>query len=90
MIIIHYITWLIIGFLLGVFYFGGLWWTTKKIITAKRPAILLMGSFFVRVMTVLYVLYIFADSNFMNILTIMIGFMGSRFIIASYIKSKEK
>ena len=30
------------GLLLGGFFFGGLWWTVRKGVSAKRPALLFM------------------------------------------------
>jgi F1F0 ATPase subunit 2 len=31
------------GLLLGGFFFGGLWWTVRKGVSAKRPALLFYG-----------------------------------------------
>lgn len=36
------------GVLLGLLYFGGLWVTLKRIEGARRPAVLLVGSYLVR------------------------------------------
>lgn len=36
------------GLLLGLFFFGGLWWTVQRIPTASHPAALLMGSLVLR------------------------------------------
>ena len=32
------------GFLLGVIFFGGLWWTVQKGLSSRRPAFWFLGS----------------------------------------------
>ena len=36
------------GALLGLFCFGGLWWTVRRLPTAKSPALLMLGSLLLR------------------------------------------
>ena len=36
------------GFLLGALFFGGLWWTTKRGMLSKSPALWFLGSLFIR------------------------------------------
>ena len=36
------------GALLGVFFFGGLWWTVQKGVASERPAFWFLGSLLVR------------------------------------------
>jgi len=36
------------GILLGAIFFGGLWWTIRKGVTAKQPALWFLGSMLLR------------------------------------------
>ena len=36
------------GALLGVFFFGGLWWTVQKGVTSETPALWFLGSLLLR------------------------------------------
>jgi len=36
------------GLLIGLLYFGALWWTVRRMSSARRPALLVAGSFLVR------------------------------------------
>ncbi len=36
------------GFLLGAFFFGGLWWTVKRGVSSQRPALWFFGSMLLR------------------------------------------
>ena len=36
------------GILLGVFYFGGLWWTVTRLSRTEKPAIVYLSSLIVR------------------------------------------
>ena len=48
---------LFIGILLGVFFFGGLWWTVKKGVLSKRPSLWFLGSLIFRIAVTLSVFY---------------------------------
>ena len=50
-----------LGAALGYFYFGGLWWTVRRLQTAKLPGLLFFLSFFVR--TVITVTVLFAGTG---------------------------
>ena len=36
------------GVAVGLFYFGGLWWTVRRIPTSRRPGLLVLSSFWIR------------------------------------------
>ena len=36
------------GFLLGAFFFGGLWWTVQRGLSSRRPALWFLGSLLLR------------------------------------------
>ena len=39
---------LVAGLLLGAIFFGGLWWTVRKGISSKQPALWFLGSLLLR------------------------------------------
>jgi F1F0 ATPase subunit 2 len=51
------------GLLLGALFYGGLWWTVRRIPDARRPAPLIIGSFFLRAGVVLAGLYLLMRSG---------------------------
>lgn len=40
---------LLAGGMLGVVFFGGLWWTLRRALASRRPALWVMGSLLLRV-----------------------------------------
>jgi len=46
-----------VGIGLGVVHYGGLWWTTRRAIASGRPALVLLVSYFVRMVVVMAGVY---------------------------------
>jgi F1F0 ATPase subunit 2 len=77
----------IAGLALGILFFGGLWFTVKKTITAKTPAIWFFSSFFLRVSIVLIGFYFVSNGNWQRLLTCLLGFVVARFIVMYFTRS---
>lgn len=75
------------GIILGVIFFGGLWLTVKKIVTAKIPALWVIGSFIVRVGIVLLGFHFVSSGNWQRLVSCLIGFIAARFIVIHFTKS---
>jgi len=69
------------GIGLGVFYFGGLWLTVRRLPTAERPALLSLLSFFARLGVVLSGFYLVMDGHWQRLLVCLLGFLGARVIL---------
>lgn len=69
------------GIGLGVFYFGGLWLTVRRLPTAQHPALLSLLSFFARLGIVLSGFYLVMDGHWQRLLACLFGFLGVRFIL---------
>ena len=69
------------GIGLGVFYFGGLWLTVRRLPTAQRPALLSLLSFFARLGVVLSGFYLAMDGHWQRLLACLLGFLGARVIL---------
>jgi len=69
------------GISLGVFYFGGLWLTVRKLPRAPRPVFLSLSSFFARMAVVLMGFYFVMDGRWERLFVCLLGFLGVRFVL---------
>lgn len=67
------------GLLLGAFYFGGLWWTVRRMLCVRRPSYLYFGSLIVRLGAVLAAFYALLINYAWPILVAsLVGFVVAR------------
>ena len=69
---------LFMGILLGTIFYGGLWWTVRRIVTSKRPGVWLVGSFLLRAMITIGGFLFIAQGGWRRILACFIGFLIAR------------
>lgn len=81
---------LIGGMLLGAIFFGGLWFTVKKIITSKTPALLMLSSFVFRISIVLLGFYLIGLGDWKKLIVCLVGFIIARFFVIYYTKSIDQ
>lgn len=72
---------LIMGIVLGMVFFGGLWWTVYKAGSSKNPAVLFLVSLLIRVSIVLVGLYFVGRGSWERLLICLFGFITARFIV---------
>lgn len=72
---------LVAGFLLGAFFFGGLWWTVQKGLSSKRPAFWFLGSMLLRTGTTVAGFYFASGGHWERLLICLLGFFIMRRII---------
>lgn len=72
---------LVLGLILGLFFFCGLWWTIKKSITSNHPALLMLSSLIIRIGVVLVGFYFFSQGSWKRILGCLVGFIIAKFIV---------
>ncbi len=77
------------GSLLGLFYFGGLWLTVRRLISSKRPGMLMLGSFAARLLITLCGFYLVMDGSWKRILACMAGFLATRFVLARMLAPRK-
>jgi F1F0 ATPase subunit 2 len=80
----------IAGLILGVLFFGGLWLTVKKMVVARMPALLFLGSFVFRTAITLSGFYYMSLGNWRRLLICGFGFLVARFAVIYYTKSKNE
>ena len=69
------------GLLLGLFYFGGLWLTVRKIPSSGNPGILILGSFVVRLLVTLCGMYLVMDGKWELLVACLAGFLLMRIVL---------
>ncbi|WP_232370928.1 ATP synthase subunit I [Desulfogranum marinum] len=75
---------IVAGFILGLLFFGGLWWTVNRGLSSRRPTLWFMGSFVLRTAIVLAGLYLVAGDDWQRLLLCLFGFIIARAIVRRY------
>ena len=75
---------MVTGVLLGVMFFGGLWWTVRKGVAFKHPAAWFLGSLLLRTGIVLAGFYVVADGQWDRLLACLLGLIIARFIVTRF------
>jgi F1F0 ATPase subunit 2 len=81
---------LIAGILLGTIFFGGLWWTVRKGVTAKIPALWFLASSMLRTIIALAGFYFVARGDWKKLLVCLLGFVMARFIVLRLTRSNKE
>ena len=72
---------IVMGVLLGIFFYGGLWWTIQKGVSSKQPALLFTGSLAVRTLIALAGFYFVSRGNWHRLLACLVGFVTARILV---------
>jgi F1F0 ATPase subunit 2 len=65
----------LVGMGAGIVYFGGLWWTVRRIAVVPQPALLTLVSFLLRTGISLTAFYLASGGRWERILISLLGFM---------------
>jgi len=69
------------GGVLGAFFFGGLWWTVRRGVTSRRPALWFLGSMLVRTSAVLLGFFFASGGHWARLLVCLLGFTLARPVV---------
>ena len=69
------------GGVLGTIFFGGLWWTVRKGVSSKQPALWFFGSLLLRMSIALAGFYFVSGGHWDRLLACLLGFVIARFIV---------
>jgi F1F0 ATPase subunit 2 len=69
------------GCMLGVLFFGGLWWTVQKGVTSDLPAFWFLGSLLLRTGAILAGFYLVAQGHWSRLVACLLGFVIARVIV---------
>src|ERR1035437_2635961 len=72
---------LVTGVLLGAIFFGGLWWTVRKGVTSKNPALWFFGSLLLRMSIPLAGFYFVGRDHWERLLLCLLGFVLARLTV---------
>lgn len=81
---------LVTGALLGLIFFGGLWWTVQKGFASKQPALWFFSSFLLRMGIVLAGFYAVGRDDWERLLVCLVGFLLARLVITWVTQTIEK
>lgn len=81
---------LVAGLILGTFFFWGLWYTVRRAVTSRRPALWLIGSFLVRTSVTLIGFYYCARGNWQGMLACLLGFMAARYLVMRIVNTGDE
>jgi len=66
---------------LGAIFFGGLWWTVRKGLASKQPALWFFCSLLLRMSIVLAGFYFVGLGHWQRLLVCLLGFVLARFVV---------
>ncbi len=69
------------GAVLGVLFFGGLWWTVGRAITSTQPFLWFSGSLVLRTSVALGGLYLVGGGRWERLLMCLLGFVAARVLV---------
>jgi F1F0 ATPase subunit 2 len=78
------LTWLLTwaaGAALGTIFYGGLWWTVRKLVSSGQPALWVFGSLSLRMAIALTGMYFVAGGHWQRLLLCLLGFAMARLAI---------
>ena len=78
------------GVLLGVIFFGGLWWTVRKGSSSEQPALWFFCSLLLRTSTALVGFYLVGGGHWERLLVCLLGFVMARHIVTRLTRTLEK
>jgi len=84
--VLNFLIVFIVGMLVGVFYFGTLWVIVRQLPRVKRPALLILSSFFARNAVTVLVFYFIMDGRWERLITCLLGFLLARTVIVRRVK----
>jgi|SRR6188508_617158 F1F0 ATPase subunit 2 len=81
---------LVTGVLLGGVFFGGLWWTVRKVVSSEQPALWLLGSVLLRMSIALAGFFFVAHGHWERLLACLLGFVTARLIVTRLTREAKK
>jgi F1F0 ATPase subunit 2 len=69
------------GGALGAMFFGGLWWTVRKGVSAKQPAVWFLGSLLLRTSIAMVGMYLLSRHHAARLPPCLLGFALASFVV---------
>ena len=81
---------LVMGVLIGIIFFGGLWWTVRKGLASKQIMLWISGSLAVRMSIALVGFYFIGANHWERMLVCLLGFIIARVIVMRILRILKK
>jgi len=81
---------LVVGLLLGVFFFGALHWTLRRYLSSPYAGVLFTASLFLRVGLTVAGFYFVGQGQWQRILACLLGFVFARAAVFRFTRVKER
>jgi len=81
---------LVAGVLLGILFFGGLWWTIRLGLSSAQPSLWFFGSMVLRTCIVLSGFYYVLGDNWMRLLAGLLGFVIARLSVTRFTRLTQE
>jgi F1F0 ATPase subunit 2 len=72
------------GVLIGLMFFGGLWWTVHKAMSSRQPGLLFAGSMLLRTVLSLTAFYLIGSGSWQRLVACLIGFTLGRILVKRF------
>ncbi|MBZ5611389.1 MAG: ATP synthase subunit I [Acidobacteriia bacterium] len=77
------------GLAVGIFFYGGLWFTVNRLATSRYRALLLIGSFGIRTLVVLSGFLLLIERRWDYALLCLIGFTMGRLVVMKFMVGRR-
>lgn len=74
---------------LGAFFFGGLWWTVRRALSSRRPALWFLGSLSLRMSVALVGFWVASGGHWERLLACVLGFLAARLVVTQRTQAPE-
>ena len=78
-----------VGVWLGAIFFGGLWWTVRKGVSSKNPAMWFFGSLLLRMSVTLGGFYLVGGGHWERLLLCLLGLVVARLVVTRVTRPTE-
>jgi F1F0 ATPase subunit 2 len=72
---------MVAGVVLGVMFFGGLWWTVRRGFSSKQPGLWFFASLLLRMSIALAGFYFVSGGHWQRLLVCLLGFLLARLVV---------
>ena len=79
----------LIGAGLGLFFYGGLWYTVLRLATTEHPVLLTLGSFWIRLAVVLSAFVVLTREGVEYAVMAMAGFILGRLAVSKFVPARR-
>jgi F1F0 ATPase subunit 2 len=81
---------LLAGVLLGMIFYGGLWWTVRRSVSPKSSNVWLIGSFPFRAIIAVGGFYLVSRGNWRSLLACLLGFLIARIAVTRLLRAPHE